>query len=68
MNSIVSQSQSKQDLDLSTYMCFQSHAFHFQTRYKHGNVITWPAIDNIDFKKLVGPTVATAKGHRDQEH
>ena len=34
---------------------------------RRGNLITFPGIDNINFKKYVGANVANAKGHLDQE-
>ena len=34
---------------------------------KNGNFITWPGIDDLNFKKLLGTTVALEKGHLDQE-
>ena len=33
-----------------------------------GNFITWPSIENLNFRKLIGTTVATELGHLDQEH
>ena len=39
----------------------------FKTAVEKGNFVTWPGIDAINFNKLVGPIVATANGHLDQE-
>ena len=32
------------------------------------NFLTWPGIEDLNFGKLIGTTIATEKGHLDQEH
>ena len=32
-----------------------------------GNIVTWPGIDNINFKSILGTTAPLEKGHLDQE-
>jgi hypothetical protein len=39
----------------------------FQDCIKKGNFISWPGIDDINFKKIIKTTEATLKGHLDQE-
>ena len=39
----------------------------FQTSINKGNFITFPGIDNLNFKTLIGMPLATAQGHLDQE-
>ena len=39
----------------------------FDYAIKNGNFITWPGIDNLNFKKLIDTTTALEKGHMDQE-
>ena len=48
-------------------MCVKSGHFTFKTAIRKDNFVTWPDIDAINFEKLVGPTIATAKGNLDQE-
>ena len=38
-----------------------------QKAIKRGNLISWPGIDTINFKKYVGANIAHEKGHLDQE-
>ena len=39
----------------------------FTKAIKNGNFITWPGINDLNFKKLLGTTMATEQGHLDQE-
>ena len=68
LNIIVNKTQSKTDLAKYLHGCaFSPVISTFKTAIGKGNFVTWPGIDNINFNKLVGPTVPTAKGHLDQE-
>ena len=40
---------------------------HINKSDKNGNLITWPGKDNLNFKNLVGTSLATELGHLDQE-
>ena len=68
LNSIVNKAQSKSDLAKYLHGCaFSPVISTFKTAIGKGNFVTWPGIDSINFDKLVSPTLATAKGHLDQE-
>ena len=68
MNIIVDKTQLKSDLARYLHGCaFSPVISTFKTAIGKGNFVTWPGIDSINFKKLVGPTVPTSKGHLDQE-
>ena len=46
---------------------FASVISTFETCIKKGNFISWPGIENINFKKVLINTEATIKRHLDQE-
>ena len=65
---IVRKDQSKRELALYLYKCLNSPSFPtLDACIKRGNLISWPAIDDLNFKKLIGNTVEHAKGHLKQE-
>ncbi len=39
----------------------------FQKAIRNGNFVTWPGIDSINFETVLKITLATEKGHLDQE-
>ena len=39
----------------------------FQKCIQNGNFMSWPGIEDLNFKKLLDTTEATLKGHLDQE-
>ena len=39
----------------------------FTQAIKNGNFVTWPGIGSLNFSKLLGTIMATAKGHLDGE-
>ena len=68
LNIIVTKDQSKSDLAKYLHGCaFSPVISTFKTAIGKGNFITWPGINSINFNKLVGPTIPTAKGHLDQK-
>ena len=65
---IVLKDQSKRDLAEFLHACAFSPAIStLQVAVNKGNFITWPGIEGLNFKRLIGTTIATAKGHLDQE-
>ena len=68
LNVIVNKTQSKKNLAKYLHGCVFSPVIStFKTAIGKGNFVTWPGIDSLNFNKLVGPTIPTAKGHLDQE-
>ena len=62
--------QNKTKTDLARYLhasAFSPSISTFEKAVKNGNFVTWPGIENLNFNKLVGNTIATAKGHLDNE-
>ena len=60
----------KTDFELAQYLyaCLFAPAIPtLEEAIRRGNLITFPGIDNINFKKYVGINVAHEKGHLDQE-
>ena len=43
------------------------HRFRLKKAIDNGNFVTWPGINEINFKKLLGTTIPLEKGHMDQE-
>ena len=39
----------------------------FQAAINKGHFATWPGTETLNFKKIIGTTIATEKGHLDQE-
>ena len=68
MNYIISQDKDKTELAQYLHGCVFSPVIStFQKCIKKGNFISWPGIDNLNFKKLIKTTEPTLKGHLDQE-
>ena len=68
LNIIVNKTQSKTDLAKYLHGCaFSLVISTFKTTIGKGNFVTWSGIALINFDKSVVPTVATAKGHLDQD-
>ena len=68
INYIISKEKSKTELAQYLHACaFSPVVSTFQQCIKKGNFITWPGIDDINFKKFINTTEATIKGHLDQE-
>ena len=62
--------QNKPQFELAQYLhaCAFSPAIDtFTKAIKNGNFISWPGINDLNFKSLLKTTVATAKGHLNQE-
>ena len=67
-NYIVTKDKTKYELAKYLHACaFSPSLDTFTKAIKNGNFITWPGIEDINFKKFLGNTSATAKGHLDQE-
>ena len=68
LNIVVNKTQSKSDLAKYLHGCaFSPVIFTFKTAIAKENYVTYLGINSINFTKLVGPTIPTAKGHLDQE-
>ena len=68
INYIITRDKSKTELAQYLHACaFSPVISTFQACIQRGNFVTWPGIDNLNFKKLLGTTEATLKGHLDQE-
>ena len=68
MNYIIQLDKSKTDLAKYYFGCaFSPSIFTFQTSINKGNFIIWPGIESLNFKKLLGTTMASELGHLDQE-
>ena len=68
INFIVHKNKSKLELAQYLHACARSPIIStFQKAISNGNFITWPGIENINFNALLKTTIATAKGHLDQE-
>ena len=68
MNIIIKKDQSKSDLAAYLYSCCGSPPVStFLKATRNGNLITWPAIDEVAKEKFLQSTVASAKGHLNQE-
>jgi hypothetical protein len=68
INYIITRDKSKTELAQYLHGCaFSPVISTFQDCINKGNFITWPGIDNLNFKKLIKTTEATLKGHMDQE-
>ena len=60
--------KSKFELAQYLYGCLFAPAIPtVEAAIRNGNLISWPGIDFINFKKYVGTNVAHEKGHLDQE-
>lgn len=68
INYIISRDRNKTELAQYLHGCaFSPVISTFQQCINNGNFITWPGIDDLNFKKLIDHTEATIKGHLDQE-
>ena len=68
LNYIVKKNLPKYELAQYLHSCAFSPALDtFTKAIKNGNFISWPGINDIDFKKFLINTPAIAKGHLDQE-
>jgi len=68
INYIISRDKSKTELAQYFHGCaFSPVISTFQECIRKGNFISWPGIDDLNFKKLLKTTEATLKGHLDQE-
>ena len=68
VNYIIAKDKSKSDLAKYLHGCaFSPVISTFQKCINKGNFITWPGIDDINFKTMLKTTEATLKGHMDQE-
>ena len=67
-NYIITKDKSK--TDLARYLhatAFSPSLDTFQKAINNGNFLSWPGIRELNFKKLLGTTLALEKGHLDQE-
>ena len=46
---------------------FHQVCLRFKKTIKNGIFVTWPGIHKLQFEKLIGTTIASEKGHLDQE-
>ena len=68
INYIIRKDKSKTDLARYLHACaFSPSLSTFTQAIKNGNFITWPGIQNLNFKQLLGTPLATAQGHLDGE-
>ena len=51
---------------LNVYKMMRKYSIYQECVYK-GNFITWPGIEEIKFKRLLGAPLPTVLGHPDQE-
>jgi len=69
INYIIKKDQPKYHLAAYIHACMFSPTIStLQRAVNLGNLISFPNIDNINFKTSLGPTAAMAKGHLDQEY
>ena len=68
LNAIIKKSTTHADLASYLYGCCGSPPLStFLRAIKNGNFITWPGIREINFKKHLEKSIASAKGHLNQE-
>ena len=68
VNYIITRDKSKTELAQFLHAtAFSPRISTFQKSINKGNFITWPGIDELSFKKLIGSPLATELGHLDQE-
>ena len=68
INAIIRKDKSKTELASYLHACAGSPPISsFLRAIKKGNFISWPGIDAINFAKFLQPSIATAKGHLNQE-
>ena len=67
-NVIIRANQTKSNLAEYLHKCAFSPTLRTLTNaISKGHLITWPGIENLNFKKLIRNLLPTAKGHLDQE-
>ena len=67
-NYIIHKDKSKLELAQYLHACaFSPVLSTFQASINKGNFLTWPGIEDVKFKKLLGTTLSTALGQLDQE-
>ena len=68
LNYIIQKDKSKLESAQYLHDCAFSPAIStFQECVNRGNFITWPGIEEVKFKKLLGTPLATSLDHLDQE-
>lgn len=68
MSYIIRQDLNKTELAQYLHACaFSPSISTFQCAINNGNFISWPAIQSLNFKKLLGSPLPTLQGHLDQE-
>ena len=68
VNYIIQRKKSKHDLAHYLHGCAMSPKVStFQAAIDRGNFVTWPGIDNLNFRDIIRTTEATEKGHMNQE-
>ena len=68
VNYIITKDKSKSDL--AQYLLATAYSPAISTldiAVSNGNFISWPGIDELNFKRLLGTTIPVEKGHMDQE-
>ena len=68
MNYITTKDKTK--MELAQYLHATAFSPSFSTLKKaidNGNFVTWPGINELNFKKLLGTTIPLEKVHMDQE-
>ena len=68
VNYIIQKDQIKVELTQYLHGCaFSPSISTFQTAINRGNFITWPGIEEIKFKSILGSPLVTTLSHLDQE-
>ena len=68
MNFIITKDKSKVELAQYLHDCaFSLYMSTFQAVINKGNFISWPGINNLNFKMLLGTPLATSLEHLNQE-
>jgi hypothetical protein len=68
VNMIIRKDRTKQELGAYLHDCaFSPCLSTFQQAIRNGNYLSWPGIENINFKNIIRDTTAIEKGHMDQE-
>ena len=68
LNYIITKDKTKSDLARYLHAtAFSPRISTFSKAIRNGNFVTWPGIENLNFEKLIGTTIASELGHLDQE-
>ena len=68
VNYVVTRDKNRTELAQYLHGCAYSPSIStFQKAINKGNFISWPGINDVTFKKLIGTPIATHCGHLDQE-